>query len=165
MKDGHFSTPSVAIAGWLFADLLLAFLIITLGMDSSPPAEPEPEPVAEGIAEPVPHGLDLSPVVVELHGISPAGAETGDEEVVEELREALAEHDLADREAGMVLTFGANGGAAEGERFASDVNELLPQVHPGVFDTAVTRTFHSLGGAPGWLRIEIYLFAAPEPTD
>lgn len=165
MKNGHLSTPAVAIAGWLFADLLLAFLIITLGLDSRPPAEPAPEPVAEETAEPVPHGLDLAPVVVELHGVSPAGAAAGDEEVVEELREALAEHDLADREAGMVLTFGANGGAVEGERFASDVNDLLPRVHPGVFDDAVTRTFHSLGGSTGWLRIEIYLFAAPEPTD
>ncbi|MDT0326862.1 hypothetical protein [Nocardiopsis lambiniae] len=163
MRDGHLSTPTVAIAGWLFADLLLAFLIITLGMDSRPPAEPDP--VTEEVVEPVPHGLDLDPIVVELQGVSPAGAAAGEEEIVEELREALLEHDLADREAGMVLTFGANGGPAEGERFASDINGLLPRVHPGVFDDAVTRTFHSLGGSVGWLRIEIYLFAASEPTD
>ncbi|WP_223838815.1 hypothetical protein [Nocardiopsis deserti] len=164
MNDQHLSMPAVAIAGWLFADLLLAFLIITLGMDSAP----EPEPVAEAAeetAEPLPHGLDLEPVVVELDGVSPSGAADGDEEVVRELREALGEHGVAGREAGMVLTFGANGGAAEGERFADDVNALLPETHPGVFDEAVTRTFHSLGGSPGWLRIEIYLFASTEQSE
>ncbi|WP_150241582.1 hypothetical protein [Nocardiopsis quinghaiensis] len=164
MNDRRLSTPAVAIAGWLFADLLLAFLIITLGMDSEPEAEPGAE-AAEETAEPVPHGLDLEPVVVEMDGVSPSAVADGDEEAVRELREALDEHGVAGREAGMVLTFGADGGAAEGERFAEDVNALLPEAHPGVFDGAVTRTFHNLSGSPGWLRIEIYLFASSEQSE
>ncbi|MFE3458128.1 hypothetical protein ACFXKD_11325 [Nocardiopsis aegyptia] len=168
MRNRGLSLPAVAIAGWLFADLLLAFLIITLGTESTVASEPATTAEAAEEAEevdPGPHGLDLEPVVVELEGVSPSGAASGSEGVVRELREALAEEELQGRVAGMVLTFGANGGASEGERFASDVNELLPETYPGVFDDAVTRTFHSLSGPPGWLRLEIYLFAPDNASD
>lgn len=169
MNGHHRSGPAVAIAGWLFADLLLAFLIITLGMDA--PVEPEPAPAAgqgaedaegaEGAEEP-PHGLAADPIVVEVSGVSPAQAAAGDEEVVQRLRDSLAGHGLDGEEAGMVLTFGADGGAAAGEEFAEDVNGLLPEAYPGVFEGAATRTFHSLSGSPGWLRIEIYVLASTE---
>lgn len=163
MKDRHLSVPAVAIAGWLFADLLLAFLIITLGMDAEEP--PEPPEAVEEVPEPELVGLALEPVVIEMEGVSPSGAAAGDEEVVRELREAFAEHELEGREAGMVLTFGANGGAAAGERFAQDVNALLPEASPEVFEGAATRNFHSLGGAIGWLQIEVYLFTYDETPD
>lgn len=161
MKGGHLSLPAVAIAGWLFADLLLAFLIITLGMDASPVDEtadiaPQAQetPGEEGAEEAVPHGLELDPVVVELN-LAPSLAASGEEDTVESLAEELAE--VADREVGMVLTFG---GSAQGKSFAEDVNALLPQAHPYAFEDAVTRAFHDLGKPSGWARIEIYPFSS-----
>lgn len=161
MKGAHLSIPAVAIAGWLFADLFLAFLIITLGMDASPAAETA-DPIVqagEGLdakdeGEPVPHGLELDPVVVELN-LSPSLAASGGDDTVESLAEELDE--VADREVGMVLTFG---GSAQGKSFAEDINALLPQAHPHAFEDAVTRAFHDLGKPSGWARIEIYPFSS-----
>lgn len=156
------SLPAVAIAGWLFADLLLAFLIITLGMDASPVDETSTNPAAqtqetpgeEGVEEPVPHGLELDPVVVELN-LAPSQVASGEDDTVESLAEELAE--VADREVGMVLTFG---GSAQGKSFAEDINALLPKAHPHAFEDAVTRAFHDLGKPSGWARIEIYPFSS-----
>ena len=161
MKGGHLSLPAVAIAGWLFADLLLAFLIVTLGMDARPvdeTADPVAAagevPGAEEEEEPVPHGLELDPVVVELN-LAPAQAASGGDDIVESLAEELSE--VADREAGMVLTFG---GSTQGKSFAEDINALLSQAHPHAFEDAVTRAFHDLGKPSGWARIEIYPFSS-----
>lgn len=160
MKGPHLSIPAVAIAGWLFADLLLAFLIITLGTDSGSATESTAtfeaaeEPSGEGPGEEVlPHGLELEPVVVQVT-VSPAIAASGGDEAVTLLEDELA--DVADREVGMVLTFG---GSAQGKAFAEDINDLLPRAHPEAFEEAATRAFHDLGKPADWAQIEIYLFS------
>lgn len=160
MKGAHFSVPAVAIAGWLFADLLLAFLIITLGTDSGPSAGAAAAAEAAGQSpdgapeeEALPQGLELDPVVVEVN-TAPSTVASGGDEAVGLLEGELA--DVADREVGMVLTFG---GSAQGKAFAEDINDLLPRAHPEAFEDAVTRAFHDLGKPVGWARIEIYLFA------
>lgn len=160
MKGTHFSVPAVAIAGWLFADLLLAFLIITLGMDSDLSTDSVADAETVGRSpedgseeEALPQGLELDPVVVQVNA-APSIVASGGDEAVSLLEEELAE--VADREVGMVLTFG---GSAQGKAFAEDINDLLPRARPEAFEEAVTRAFHDLGKPPGWARIEIYLFA------
>lgn len=143
-------TSVTAIAGWLFADLLLAFAIVVLGTQ-----EPPPRPVAHPTPTPR-QALERRFVKVTL-ALDPDDARKGDRSAVEALRRAIrAKPALRGRKAGIVLTFGAqhNGG----EAFAHDVNKLLGRADGTLFADVATRDFQLLGASGGEVMLNIYLF-------
>ncbi|MFI0371269.1 hypothetical protein ACH35V_25680 [Actinomadura sp. 1N219] len=143
-------TSVTAIAGWLFADLLLAFAIVVLGTQDPPPrpaTRPTPAPR---------QALERRFVEVTLT-VDAGDAKDGGRGAVEALRRAIrAEPGLRGRKAGIVLTFGAqhNGG----EAFAHDVNELLKRADATLFADVATRDFQLLGASGGEVMLNIYLF-------
>jgi hypothetical protein len=144
-----------AIAGWLFADLLLAFAIVMLGTQEPPPRPartpaPTPSPGRTRLA------LDRGPVQVEL-SVNPDAAGRGDASAIESIRRAVrAEPRLRGRRAGIVLTFGAEHSGAEA--FANDVNALLERADPRLFGDVATRDMQLIGASGGAVLMSIYLF-------
>ncbi|WP_327045347.1 hypothetical protein OG320_27125 [Microbispora sp. NBC_01189] len=158
------SVPSLLLAGWLFADLLLGLTIIMLGAQAPPPlpakplagkgsaspsASPSPSPCATRAA-----GVAAKPTKVSFR----VNTGASDAELLGAVRRELLKHKkrLSGRHAGMVLTFGANGGAGEGVHLATRVNAAAGRAFPGIFQTAATRNFHDLAAPSGSISMEIY---------
>lgn len=140
----------IALAGWLFADLLLAFSIVVLGTQEPPP-RPRATPTPTRMA------LERRYVQVSLN-VDPDAAARGEESAVEAIRRAILAQGprLAGRRAGIVLTFGAQ--HSGGESFAGDVNKLLPRADALLFGDVATRDFQLLGASGGAVLLNIYLF-------
>ncbi|MCT9934544.1 hypothetical protein N5079_30495 [Planotetraspora sp. A-T 1434] len=81
-----------------------------------------------------------------------------DAALVRQVKTELRKHKsrLAGRHAGMVLTFGASGGAGDGVRLASRVNHAISTAYPSIFGTAATRNFHDLAAPAGSISMEVY---------
>jgi hypothetical protein len=63
--------------------------------------------------------------------------------------------------AGIVLTFGTSSEVIEGNVLASEVSQLLAEVHPEVFGDAVLRLFHFIDSDAadrGIVTIEVFFF-------
>ncbi|MEU8055222.1 hypothetical protein [Microbispora bryophytorum] len=164
MRTRQGSGSSLLLAGWLFADLLLALTIIMLGAQAPPPAPAVPL-ASEGTGSPLPSpspspcatrapGVAAKPTKVSFR-VNPAAS---DEELLAEVKRELRKHKkrLAGRHAGMVLTFGANGGTGDGVRLATRVNAAAGEAFPSIFRTAATRNFHDLAAPSGSISMEIY---------
>ncbi|WP_108724652.1 hypothetical protein, partial [Streptosporangium minutum] len=115
----------------------------------SPCATPTPSPCATRIG-----GVRAKPVKISFR-VSPG---TDDSALAVQVKRKLLRHKkhLAGRHAGMVLTFGADGGAGEGVRLATRVNTALGTAYPKIFGTAATRNFHDLSAPSGSISMEIY---------
>jgi hypothetical protein len=155
-RGGPWQIATTAIAGWLFADLLAALVLILLGTGISQPHKPAPVasvtiPSAKPTLPPTPVGVSVSPVTVEV--TLPAD--------VADVRNQLAgvRERLLGHRAGIVLTFGA-GGEAAGPLLAAQVNNLLRKAYPSVFDGAVMRNFFGPQPSPQSASVEIYLFTS-----
>ncbi|WP_225878127.1 hypothetical protein [Spongiactinospora rosea] len=155
--------PLIALAGWLFADLLLGLTIIMLGAQAASPASPKPSLGRTGspVASPSPSGcaarmagVGSKPLKLSFQ-VDPSA---GGRRLVTLVKTALRTHKrrLAGRHAGMVLTFGANGAAGNGVHLAGRVNEAARRAYPGVFKAAATRNFHDLAAPSGSISMEIY---------
>jgi hypothetical protein len=145
--------PVTAIAGWLFADLLLAFSIVVLGTQDPPP---RPEPTQTPTPTATRQALERVWVTVEL-SVDPNAARKGERAAVDALRRAIqSKPQLKGRKAGIVLAFGAQ--YSGGESFAHSTNKLLPKVDPKLFKDAATRDFQLIGASGGALTLQIYLF-------
>ncbi|MFI0487226.1 hypothetical protein [Actinomadura sp. 9N215] len=143
-------TSVTAIAGWLFADLLLAFAIVALGTQ-----DPPPRPVARPTPPPR-QALERRFVEVTL-SVDSDDAKKGSGSAIQALRRAIrSEPALRGRKAGIVLTFGAQNNG--GEAFAHDVNELLKRADGTLFADVATRDFQLLGASGGEVLLNIYLF-------
>ncbi|MEV1244855.1 hypothetical protein [Nonomuraea sp. NPDC049750] len=153
----------IALAGWLFADLLLGLTIIMLGAQAAAPASPEPspEPAASPSASPSSSGcavrvagVSSKPLKISFR-VDPSAS---GRQLVTQVKTALRTHNgrLAGRHAGMVLTFGANGATGDGVQLAGRVNEAARRAYPGVFKAAATRNFHDLAAPSGSISMEIY---------
>ncbi|MBW6435182.1 hypothetical protein KZ829_15690 [Actinoplanes hulinensis] len=147
-------SPGV-LAGWIFADLMAAFLVIAMGsqiptppVTKAAPGSSAPAPAGRkpAPARSAPLGLELEPVEIDLPDTSSVAA------IRRTIRQEAPQ--LAGRRAGMVLTFG-RGGPATGKAVAAGVNGKLPGVDPKLFGGAVYRNFHTTGGIT---NIEIYLY-------
>ncbi|MDT0266665.1 hypothetical protein RM844_10210 [Streptomyces sp. DSM 44915] len=150
-----------ALAGWLFADLLLVLALVSMSGQPDPlaaadPAVPEesatesPEPEPEPTEDEGPRGVERDPVEF---GVS--GGDAG--ELVEQL--AAATERWAGREAAFVLTFGGGQG---GTRYAGEVNALLHRARPDMFAEGITREdFHDLGEPGNTARLWVYFYTAP----
>ncbi|MBO3745900.1 hypothetical protein J5X84_07445 [Streptosporangiaceae bacterium NEAU-GS5] len=150
-----------AIAGWLFADLLLAFSIVVLGTQEPPPvpapaASAEPTPSPTPTPAPTRQALQRRFVTVDL-AVDANDAQRGGRASIAALKKALSRHPvLRGRTAGIVLTFGAE--HSGGEKFAHAVNNLLARADSSLFRNVRTRDFQLIGASNGQLELQIYLF-------
>ncbi|MFC3978785.1 hypothetical protein [Streptosporangium jomthongense] len=114
------------------------------------PRKPTPSPCVSRLGD-----VQAKPITISFQ-LSPG---MRDEALAVQVRQELLRHrdQLAGRHAGMVLTFGADGGADNGVRLATRVNTAIRETYPRIFGAAVTRNFHDLAAPPGSISMEIYL--------
>lgn len=152
----------LALAGWLFADLLLVLALVSLSDQPDPLAAESARPSPSPSAHPTTRGPSPSP--------SPTAPPAVAKEPVKwhiegrEKRRLLAQlraHAARSegREAAMVLTFG---GSTGGTTFAHRVNELLDEAAPKMFteDTA-TEDFHDLSEPANTAELWVYFYTVP----
>ncbi|MFC6881408.1 hypothetical protein [Actinomadura yumaensis] len=151
------SSLTVLLAGWLFADMLLALTIVMLGAEAPPKAEAYPSGGASPSKSPCAaqvRGVKSKPALAKFPVSPGASGRTLVAQVKKGLRKQAS--GFADKRAGMVLTFGGNGGSGQGVALASRVNTALREAYPSVFQSAATRNFHDLAASAGSISMEIY---------
>ncbi|MFE9929510.1 hypothetical protein [Streptomyces sp. NPDC005533] len=159
LGTGTAFTGPAAIAGWLFADMLLVFALVALGSQPDHPVDrasaapaPAPTPAATAdVKQAGPRAVEKKPVELSVSG-SPDSREA----LIAQIRAATAGHQ--GREAAIVLTFGRGGNADAGQAYAHSVNQLLAVARPEMFPQTTTRDFHYLSGPSGTAEVEIYFF-------
>ncbi|MBX6382364.1 MAG: hypothetical protein IRZ07_05215 [Microbispora sp.] len=166
MRSQHGSGASLLLAGWLFADLLLGLTIIMLGAQAPPPAPPKPLGAGRNAGPSPSPSPSASPCATQIAGVEAKATKisfsvdpgASDAALTRQVRAELLKHRnrLAGKHAGMVLTFGAAGGADDGVHLASRVNNAISTAFPGIFRTAATRNFHDLAAPAGSISMEIY---------
>ncbi|MFJ6213812.1 hypothetical protein ACIQGZ_10845 [Streptomyces sp. NPDC092296] len=175
------------LAGWLFADLLLVMVLVVLGGQLTAPADtpaaaPVPSPTASAApSRSAPPGAvsrhtGMKPKSVELTGLGDvraAAALTGGggdaaaarSRVLARVRAGLRD-DISDRVA-MVFVWGSYGGCAtctprdaESTAYATVVESFLREARLPGMPTSKTfyRAYHDLGGHPGDLRLELFVY-------
>ncbi|MFZ3499385.1 hypothetical protein ACODT5_40300 [Streptomyces sp. 5.8] len=145
-----------AIAGWLFADMLLVFALVALG---NQPDLAKSRPAAQSaVPSPTVSVKPAGPRAVEKKGVevSVSGDPDDQEALITQIRAVTSTHE--GREAAMVLTFGGGGNAAAGQVYAHSVNRLLAAARPEMFTQTTTRDFHNLSGPSGSAELEIYFY-------
>lgn len=165
--------PTVHLAGWLFADLMLVlFLValISLPLTSAQRPHPKPHPTPHPTPSPTKSAdrelsLDAARFCLKadyggmLHGAH--GTKAANDALLGRLRDRLKANDLQDRQAGLVLTFGtgSQGDIGTAKRVAQRANETIRdrQDH---FDKIVERHYWS-GGPRGYVQMEVFFFNRP----
>lgn len=147
----------VALAGWLFADLLLVLAVVTLAdrpdplaakprASASPSASPSPSP-SRSKKPAGPRSLDRNRKTFQVKG-------NDDKALLSQIRKATAKWDGS--EAALVQTFGGGQG---GTRYAHHVNSLLNKARSGMFPRkVVTDDFLNLGKRPSTAEVWIYFY-------
>ncbi|WP_326824942.1 hypothetical protein [Streptosporangium sp. NBC_01756] len=122
--------------------------------ESPASARPRPSPSPSATPSTCVGGVRAKPVTLSFRVVP--GAD--DDALATQVRQELHKHRdrLTGRHAGMVLTFGADGGAGNGVRLATRVNTAIRAAYPRIFGTAVTRNFHDLAAPSGSISMEIY---------
>ncbi|WP_432544575.1 hypothetical protein [Kineococcus sp. SYSU DK002] len=174
---GRGENATVGLAGWVFADALLALTIIGLAAGGAVAAgSEEPRPVAATVAPapaptpvptvtvtaapaPVPSmpaGVAQAPVVLQ---VSVDGS--NDDTIRSSVAAAVGELAAQGRRAAFVLTFGTAGDPGAGTALARRVNAQLDVAAPGVFAGSAKRDFWRAVNAqsprPGVVQLEVYL--------
>lgn len=146
---------TLLLAGWLFADMLLALTIVMLGAQAPPKAaaEAKPSPSKTPCVEQL-RGVDQRPMKTKFAVRPAARGRT----LVTQVKRGLNRHadDFAGKRVGMVLTFGGDGGGGRGVALAARVNRALRNAYPSAFESAATRNFHDLSASRGSIAMEIY---------
>ncbi|MFF8640810.1 hypothetical protein [Streptomyces sp. NPDC015345] len=145
----------VALAGWLFADLLLVLALVSMADRPDPQADdrPKPSPSKGGSPSPTPTG----PRSVDRHPeeFKVSGRDKGD--LVSQI--AKGTRKWSGRTAALVLTFG---GGPNGTVYAHRVNGLLGKGRPDMFTKkTATDDFHNLGKRPETAVVRVYFYTAP----
>ncbi|WP_432511029.1 hypothetical protein [Kineococcus sp. SYSU DK001] len=166
---------TVGLAGWVFADALLALTIIGLAAGGAVHAgSEEPRPVAATVApaptpvptvtvtaapEPVPSmpaGVAQAPVVLQVDVDG-----SNDDTIRSSVAAAVGDLAAQGRRAAFVLTFGTAGDPGAGTALARRVNAQLDVAAPGVFAGSAKRDFWRAVNAqsprPGVVQLEVYL--------
>ena len=150
----------VALAGWLFADLLLVLTLMSMGDRPDPlAATPSPSPSASrsASASPSPSPSETGPRAVEQKPVKFRVSGGDEEELVEQIRQRTSRWE--GREAALVLTFG---GSANGTQYAHRVNGLLHKARSGMFTAGTaTEDFHDLGSRPSTAELWVYFYTSP----
>jgi hypothetical protein len=176
-------SAAIGLAGWVFADALLALTIIglaaggavhagigeskavaaTVAPTATPTATPTPVPTVTVTAPPLPievpsmpAGVAQAPVVLD---ISVDGA--NDDTIRASVAGAVGELAAQGRRAAFVLTFGTATNPGAGTALARRVNAQLDVAAPDVFAGSAKRDFWRAVNAdaprPGIVQLELYL--------
>jgi hypothetical protein len=166
---GSFSP--LVLAGWLFADLSAALVVILLAaatdFPTPPPEEPEPSPSESSIVEPtepLPRGMEQEPLrfTIQTDAAGLIDGDNGAEEDLEEgLREVLGEYEVDDRQAGFVIALGVAADPNYGVSLSTAANRVLVDSLPGLMEPAAVKNYWSGmsgGESAGTVIFEVYLF-------
>jgi hypothetical protein len=156
----------LGIVGWVFADMLLALVLVFMGTQPGDPTAGKTPPATTTTTLPTttttpptttttaPRGVDREYICLRVQtepGRLGSAAAPGDEgylvSLTEELRQLLASTGMAGREAGVVLSFGVSTTPGPGRATAEAYNELILKRLPEVFGSSAVRGFWD--GTPG----------------
>lgn len=162
-----------AIAGWLFADLLLVLFIVGLGSQvTKSVAEPRPSssPSASKTQKPKKPGMRTKPVIISVPVradalLSGPGARQRaasralDREVSQELKSPRVANQTEGLKAAVVLAFGQTGSdVTKGQRLARQVLRELPDIDPDLFKGAAGKDLWN-GSATNRVELWVYLYS------
>lgn len=141
----------IALAGWLFADLMLVIMVVAMASQADPLAAPVKQVVHSASPKPSPSPSQTAPRTLDLHPvrIHVDGPGDSDQQLIDQIQGKLRPQ--LGRQAGMVLTFGDGPCLSLDTDYATRINGLLnrvdPQASPVMFPAStVTRPFISGGG-------------------
>lgn len=142
---------SVALVGWLWADILLGLFVLFLAANSAG----NPVSAAEGI-DPRPIEIELPVNGGMLLGGS-AGVVRSEQQRIAAEAERLVAIQAGPRRVAIVLAWARHGSPAEGDRMARLATEDLTT---GRFAGAVIRPYHELtpGDSGTRITLEVYLY-------
>lgn len=157
------------LAGWLFADLLLALAVILLGTMAAPPTASESQPRSTPSATPTPTpspspttstpvGIDPNPFVVEIEVNTAALLARQPAErarVGREIRELTQPSN--GRRAGLVLLWGYNPNLSTGIQLAERTKPIMLTYRPVMFTGTATKELGNVGGS-NKVKLEIYYY-------
>lgn len=166
----------VSLAGWLFADLLLALVVVTLASGagrSLGSGEAAADELAGGVTttettstttttvkvagvDPEPHTFEIAGQYTTLLGPDGPAKDAERARIVEEMRTHFKDAGLTSRRVGFVLTFGVHPNPSNGTALADVYNGLLRQAQPDMFKGATMRDFWNASGPTGLARFEVY---------
>lgn len=144
---GISKTVTLALVGWLWADILLGLFVIFLAVSSTPVVQAQVEP-----------GIDPTPleITVNVDGKALLGTDTGAERAkfaqeVERQLERLA----TGRKVAIVFAFGSHESPVEGDKLARSALDGLAGVR---FAGAVMKSYHDIvaGDTGTAVALEIY---------
>lgn len=162
-------TSPEALAGWLFADLLLVLFIIGIGSgltivltdDPAPPGPTEDEPAV--VIPPPPPSMRLDPIHLEV-GVDAATLLSSDPATAQAARAAL-NSDIAAQTAGltgqrsaMVLTWGHATTPTTGQDLARVAIAEMTAGRPDVFGGSASKALWLGDPRSDRIELEIYLF-------
>jgi hypothetical protein len=159
-------TNTFSIVGWLFADLLLAMVLVFLGAAEGGNAGqvmPQQAPTLHATRTPSPTGTSVKPPPLAL---SPAPlafsvfidpSSLGDPRAVATVKDQVAQQLRGTgnwlHKAGFVITLA---GGIQGVEHATAFNHILSSILN--FQAAVFKNYHDLGHPPEEFDLEIYFF-------
>jgi hypothetical protein len=153
----------VAVAGWLFADFLLAAAIIFLATSPGATAPPPPTlPPGVPTPTPIPTPTPLpcrNTVVLRKIDLNVSAAAGGADPTDAQLQEAFAPY--RDQQAGIILAFGHNPSIPSAIGEATRVNERLRRLFPTLVpSTTILENYYSGEGQTGSVNFIMYLQAS-----
>jgi hypothetical protein len=150
----------VAVAGWLFADFLLAAAIIFLATSPGatapppptlPPGVPTPTPVPTATPLPCNNTVVLRKIELNL-AAGPGGGDPTDQQLPQVFEPYRAQ------QAGIILTFGHNPSIPSAIGEATRVNERLRRLFPTLVpSTTILENYYSGEGQAGSVNFIMYL--------
>ena len=156
----------MALAGWLFADFLLAAAVIFLA--TSPGAtQPLPTPIPAALQPPTPTPPPPTPtpipcrttVVLRKNEFTVNAAAGGADPSDAQLQQAFQQY--ANQQAGILLTFGHNSSIPSAVTEATRVNDRLRKLFPTLFPpSAIMENYYSGEASAGDVNFILYLIAS-----
>jgi hypothetical protein len=144
-----------ALAGWLFADLLLVLALVMMGDHADPLAYKRP--TSRPSASPTPSPKPTGPRSVAKTRFTFHVSGSHDAALIRQIRRATSSRGT--RQAAFVLTFG---GTREGTVYAHRINKLLPRARPAMFDRdTATEDFLDLNAAADTAKVWVYFYTEP----
>ena len=158
----HIKNPfrdPVAVAGWLFADFLLAAAIIFLATSPGatepllPPGAPTPTPIPTATPQACRNTVVLRKIDLNV-AAGPGGADPTDAQ----LQQAFQPY--TGQQAGIILTFGHNPSIPLAIAEATRTNERLRRLFPTLVpSTTILEAYYSGEGQTGSVNFILYLMA------
>lgn len=151
---------TMVLAGWLFADLLLVLVLVSMGDQADPlVARPRPSPTASPTKSPTPKPSPspTGPRSVEKNPLKFKVSGSRDGDLIGQIKKKT--DGSAKRNAALVLTFGGSGSGTE---YAHRVNRLLNRARSSMFtkDTG-TEDFHDLSERSSTAELWVYFYTLP----